>query len=301
MLMSTKSAILNYTISDVSSYTGRRQQATNFIVFKNNEMSRNNPIHNQPLRCDHFVVYLVLDGTAYVKVNQVDYHLSKNSFFIIPHNAVHQFQEVFEGCSIIVMGFKLQFLIDAVMHLKNVEEFDFITSQIIPHLILTDREVGTLLTVMELLRQSERSELEHIYRNEIIYHGFNVFMFEISAILKKYRKSDHFKTTRKENLLMIFFKLLTHNFKVERSVRYYADQMFVSSKHLTKIMKELTNKTCGQIINDMVISEAKILLHDLSMSVKNVADTLHFSDQFFFSKFFKHHTGLTPSEYKINY
>lgn len=43
----------------------------------------------------------------------------------------------------------------------------------------------------------------------------------------------------------------------------------------------------GEFIDKMVIAEAKILLDDLSYSVGKVADYLHFSDQFFFSKFFE--------------
>jgi YesN/AraC family two-component response regulator len=48
----------------------------------------------------------------------------------------------------------------------------------------------------------------------------------------------------------------------------------------------------------MVIMEAKVLLGDSSFSVAQVAESLFFSDQFFFSKFFKNHTGTNPTEYR---
>jgi AraC family transcriptional activator of pobA len=104
--------------------------------------------------------------------------------------------------------------------------------------------------------------------------------------------------TRKENILTTFMKSLTEHFKEERSVQFYADALFITPKHLTKTVKELTHKTCGEMIDEMVILEAKILLDDLALSVANVADQLQFSDQFFFSKFFKKHTGINPSKYK---
>ncbi len=85
---------------------------------------------------------------------------------------------------------------------------------------------------------------------------------------------------------------------MERSVQFYAGQMFVTPKYLTKITKDSTNKTVRQFIDEMVIAEAKIFLDTPSVSIANVADELNFSDQFFFSKFFKNHTGLSPSEYK---
>lgn len=97
---------------------------------------------------------------------------------------------------------------------------------------------------------------------------------------------------------MSFIKLLTTHFKEERRVQHYAGLLFVTAKHLTKTVKEITNKTCGELIDEMVITEAKILLDDLSMSVVTVADTLNFSDQFSFSKFFKNNTEINPSDYK---
>jgi AraC family transcriptional regulator, transcriptional activator of pobA len=40
------------------------------------------------------------------------------------------------------------------------------------------------------------------------------------------------------------------------------------------------------------------LLKNASLSIAQIAEELHFSDQFSFSKFFKRESGLTPSEYR---
>jgi AraC-like DNA-binding protein len=63
-------------------------------------------------------------------------------------------------------------------------------------------------------------------------------------------------------------------------------------------VKEVAGKTAGDLIDEMVITEAMILLNDPACSIGQVAVLLQFSDQFFFSKFFKNKTGLTPSEYR---
>ena len=81
----------------------------------------------------------------------------------------------------------------------------------------------------------------------------------------------------------------------------YLCQLRMTPHHLSKTAKEITTKTCGELIDEMVIVEAKILLSDLSYSVAQVADQLNFSDQFFFSKFFKRHTGLSPKDYKSSF
>ena len=73
-------------------------------------------------------------------------------------------------------------------------------------------------------------------------------------------------------------KLLTARFKEERRVQYYAGQLFITPKHLTKTVKALTNKSCGAFIDEMVITETKILLGDPAMTIGNLAAELHFSD-----------------------
>jgi AraC family transcriptional regulator, transcriptional activator of pobA len=63
-------------------------------------------------------------------------------------------------------------------------------------------------------------------------------------------------------------------------------------------VKEITGKTAGEIINDFVLLEAKMLLDNPSLSIAEIADELQFSDQSFFGKYFKRLTGMSPKEYR---
>ena len=65
-------------------------------------------------------------------------------------------------------------------------------------------------------------------------------------------------------------------------------------------MEDVTGKTCRELIDEMAIKEAKLLLNYLEHSVANVAESLHFSDQFIYSKYFKKRTGLTPTAFRSN-
>jgi len=73
--------------------------------------------------------------------------------------------------------------------------------------------------------------------------------------------------SRKEDLVIRFFNLLSRYFKEERSVQYYAELLFVTPKYLTESVKEMTGKTAGEFIDEAVIMEAKILLGTSSLSV----------------------------------
>lgn len=295
-MKSDYSSIHTYTISEINVDSGKGKTVKQFHVFNIEELVYDEK-RSRPSRSDHFSISLVMAGEPKVKYNLLEYSLRKNSLFIIPPGIVHNFVDKKEDFSMTQLGFSSAFLGNSGLHKKYIDAFSFFSSQNNPHLSLNDYEAKTLHLLMLLLREKDLYENEHHFKNEIIHHGFNLFMFEVAALFKKYRESKVTKLTRKEELVMSFIKLLTIHFKEERRVQHYAGLLFVTPKHLTKTVKEITNKPCGELIDEMVITEAKILLDDLSMSVAAVADALHFSDQFSFSKFFKSHAGINPSDY----
>ncbi|WP_432713706.1 helix-turn-helix domain-containing protein [Pedobacter sp.] len=56
--------------------------------------------------------------------------------------------------------------------------------------------------------------------------------------------------------------------------------------------------SAGQLIRDRVILEAKRLLINMKLSIADISIQLDFNDQSYFIKFFKKHTGTTPSIFR---
>ncbi len=291
------SSIETYGIEEVhaDAITSQSEQAAEFFVYKSEEMPVQEKMFH-PARSTHFAIYLNLGEPIEIKYNLINYVIRKKSLFIIHPGVVHMLKEV-EHLPTSSIGFSHDFLAAAMMHKSHPEALGFLIQQSDPLFLLTDKEAATFLTMMLYLKKIVDDNL-HPFKEDMLHHGFNLFLLELAAMARKYRDSEERGMTRKEDILFNFLKQLSAHFKDERSVQFYADALFMTPKHLTKTLKELTNKTCGEYIDEMVIDEAKILLSDLSYSVGQVADALHFSDQFFFSKFFKRRTGLSPKEYK---
>jgi AraC-like DNA-binding protein len=295
------SSIYNVPVAEISVNTRLNKRAPDLQIFNcHKSIYQDTPVCH-PIRSDYYIVYMVLSGSTHLQLNLVDYPLTKNSLVVISPNMVHQSQKFVTDCMVVGASFSRDYLSRAGLLTKHIDAFEFFSLQGNPYLLLDDKEVQTLHSLLLLLRDFDLAEEENAYTSEIIRHGFNMLLYELAALFKKYRGNQHVKITRKEEYSVSFIKLLTQHFREERSVQYYADALFVTPKHLSKTVKEITGKTCGELIDEMVIAEAKILLSNSVASVGQVADELHFSDQFFFSKFFKSHTGLTPSEYKIHF
>jgi AraC-like DNA-binding protein len=79
---------------------------------------------------------------------------------------------------------------------------------------------------------------------------------------------------------------------------FYADKLCLTPKYLSTLIKQASGRSAPDWIDDFVILEAKNLLKYTGLAIKEIVYKLHFPNQSVFFKFFKAHTGLTPSEYR---
>ena len=78
-----------------------------------------------------------------------------------------------------------------------------------------------------------------------------------------------------------------------------AEKFFISPSHLSRQFKTMYDCTPSNYLIDLRISHAcKLLEENPDMEAKTVSLMVGYSDQFYFSKIFKKHTGYAPSEYR---
>nr|WP_314499483.1 helix-turn-helix domain-containing protein [uncultured Chryseobacterium sp.] len=97
-----------------------------------------------------------------------------------------------------------------------------------------------------------------------------------------------------------FINLIDLHFRDERSVSFYAAQLHLSSNYLNIICKKSLSVSASSLIQNRILLEAKRLLKVSEMSVKDIVYDLGFYDHASFSKFFRLHTGMTPSQFKVS-
>ncbi len=104
---------------------------------------------------------------------------------------------------------------------------------------------------------------------------------------------------RKDELANQFFKLIMENYKKNREVAFYADKLFITSKYLSMIIKEVSGKTAKDWIIEYIVLEIKALLKNTTMTIQQIAVKTNFSNQSSLGRFFRKHTGLSLLEYRM--
>jgi AraC family transcriptional activator of pobA len=95
-----------------------------------------------------------------------------------------------------------------------------------------------------------------------------------------------------------FKSLVNEHYQQLKKVQDYADLLKMPVTQLTSICKFSSGKTPSMLLNERILLEAKTLLSNTELSIKEVAAHLEFSDSSHFVKFFKLYTNLTPGNYR---
>lgn len=105
--------------------------------------------------------------------------------------------------------------------------------------------------------------------------------------------------TRFENLLKRYYEeglQLTYGLP---SVKYCAQELFLSPNYFGDLIKQMTDDTAGNIIRRFVMQQAQKLLIS-GVSITSTAEQLGFEYPQHFTRMFKKHFGVSPSQYLNN-
>ena len=102
----------------------------------------------------------------------------------------------------------------------------------------------------------------------------------------------------RDKLFNEFRIMLTHKFRKERSVQYYADKLKISTRHLNTICQRASGQNAKEIIDQYTIIELQVVLMYTHKSFQELVKEFNFPDQSYLNRYFKRHTGYSLSEFR---
>lgn len=146
--------------------------------------------------------------------------------------------------------------------------------------------------------QSVYERKEHLYRMEITKQLLMVLCYEVAAIYQKDHVAKKQVYSYKDSVFRNFVRLLSEKYKEERRVAYYAQELCVTPKYLSYVVKEVSDKSAAEWIDDFVLRNVKILLKTTTLTMQQISDQLNFPNASFFTQYFKRATGQTPKAFR---
>jgi two-component system, response regulator YesN len=144
---------------------------------------------------------------------------------------------------------------------------------------------------------------------------FNGFISEFSSLetiedinnifikfLDEMEDNNDEKMNRKHNkLIEDVTKIINEEYwDLNLSLESISDKVKVSSSHLRRIFKRITNQSLSDYLNEIRMNKAKLLLRNTSISVNEIAEKTGFLNSSYFFTAFKKINGITPNTYRQN-
>lgn len=181
--------------------------------------------------------------------------------------------------------------------LEGMSGVDFITKiRQNPVMSLTEQQNARLSHMIDLVRR--RRCQESPYGARIVTALLHVLMYELIDAYVSNTSAENNAQTRADSVFLHFLAMLARDFRREREVGYYASLLGLTPRYFASIIRERSGISPGAWISRYVIAEAKNLLANPEMSIKQVAAALNFPNQSFFGRYFRHNTGMTPGDYR---
>ena len=147
--------------------------------------------------------------------------------------------------------------------------------------------------------QKENVQYQHL-KLELIKSMGQTICYEILNMDFTNQPLQPLQQGKKDVVFQNFMLSLFRFYRKERDVSFYARMQHITPRYFSAIIKEKTGDSALQWIVRMVITEAKQLLEESDLSIKEIADQLNFPTQSFFGKYFKQYVGVSPKEYRNN-
>lgn len=255
-------------------------------------------LYSGPSKLEVLTVGLCLEGNGAFNISLREFELFPGRMVIALPNQIiehRRFSSDFKGIFFAVS----KNLLETLPKVGNVLSLFFYLKDY-PCFDLSSHEQEIIGEYHSFIRKRLRNK-DDMYRREVVMGLMQGFFFELCNIFKNHAPAAAATVknkSRKEYIFERFYETLVESYQSERSVKFYADQLCLTPKHLSGVVKEISGKTVGEWVDELVILEAKALLNSSSMNIQEIADRLNFANQSFFGKYFKHYTGMSPKEYR---
>ncbi len=261
-------------------------------------LKQNENFFHKPHRHDFFLCVLFSKGTGIHEIDFNTYEVQPGSVFFLKPGQTHywKFNNLPEG----YIFFHTQDFYELHFSKSKLEQFPFYYAyESIPALTLTPNQMLLLESRFKDLNSEYYEDLP--FKKQKISSLINTTYIDLARYYVASEPNINKSSSTYIETLRACEKAINTHYKTEKSVKFYANKVHITPKHLNRIVKATVGKTTSDLITERVILESKRLMVHSKNSLSEIADILGYSDYAYFSRVFKTKTNTTPLEFKKGY
>ena len=240
-------------------------------------------------RHSHYEILLIEQGTGTHMVDFNIYAVKSNQVYFLRPGQVHEFSPDASASFYFIAFDKAEMMLHAQTAFRT---FDFFQSFACKGPVLFDEVVSIVSHLKDI--QYELQQAGYL-QSALVSSLVTVLLIKMQRKFKDCGGHTDYVT---DPLVQAFNQLLDDPSVGFRFVQDYAKALHVSATYLNDKVRQSTGHPASYWIHQSVVLYAKQLLHNVEVPLKRIATQLGFSNPTHFSRFFKAHAAVTPSQYR---
>lgn len=242
---------------------------------------------------DLIQIFFIKEGQGQLFIDKESIDIEPNSILIIPANTMHgfHFYEYVKG--------------EVLTISQNLLESVFKTNANILNQVISSQKVSlkknpeVFQKVIEIYLQIATELLDNKTEKHFAIKSFLGLLFLQFHRNSFEEKREHLLANNRTLAYYQKFLILIKQYKdQEKKVSEYAKEMQMTVVHLNRICRQVSKKSALQIVQDILIMDAKNYLLNTAYSISEIAYFLNFNDPAYFNRLFKKKVGVPPGEFR---
>jgi AraC-like DNA-binding protein len=292
MVKKQKTLILDSDLSKAQAWEGSVSLDNDLML---SDCINKAPMPKDPRKMTFILIGLCTKGQLRYRIDGKEQVINEGDILIVSEHQVidgYTPSPTMEGLCIMM---SVNFFHEIIKSVHDVSSL-FVFARTQPVLKLEQRECDVFKEFFYVIKK-KINDTNNFFRKDLIRTLLLAMFYDVGNIIYRVRNFGEVQVPS-EKLFTRFLRLVQTNCKRERRVSWYAQQLCISPKYLSLVVKRISGRTALEWIENYVTMELRVALKNSTRSIKEIAEDMNFPNQSFLGKYFKEHVGMTPSEYR---
>lgn len=250
-----------------------------------------------PIKTQYYRIALIRAGSVRIDLGLETFHPVRDSIVFGFPGQVFSLSDKSDDFFCYYLLFKEGFLPESLLLKENREPYPFMSYLGMQSFSLGADEADEVERLILQINGEIKNRKADTGRILALY--IQLILFHANRSYDRQQLAKQETAVSGNALFRRFAKLVGRHFLTLRRVSDYADLLHISADHLNRAIKSYSKKTAHELIDEMILIEAKAYLLHTELSNAEIAHRLEFSDPSHFNKFFKKQMNCTPLQYRV--